>query len=130
MYLWFDLNYFTVPKYGVHINFNERHIKRVQRHATKYILNDYTSCYKTHLIKLRLLPPMYLFEIQDILFAINLLRHHQVILISQITLSSVLLTLDQVQAINFYFLTTKIIYLDIYIFTDYRYCGMLCQSLI
>ena len=31
-------------------------IERVKRHATKYILNDYTSCYKTHLIKLRLLP--------------------------------------------------------------------------
>ena len=49
-------------------------IERVQRRATKYILNDYTSCYKTRLIKLRLLPLMYLFEIQDILFAIKSIK--------------------------------------------------------
>ena len=39
-------------------------IERVQCRATKYILNDYTSCYKTRLIKLKLLPLMYLFELQ------------------------------------------------------------------
>ena len=49
-------------------------IERVQRHATKYILNDYTSCYKTRLIKLRLLPLMYLFELQDMLFAIKSIK--------------------------------------------------------
>ena len=31
-------------------------IERVQRRATKYILNDYTNYYKSRLIKLRLLP--------------------------------------------------------------------------
>ena len=49
-------------------------IERVQRRATKYILNDYTSCYKTRLIKLKLLPLMYLFELQDILFAIKSIK--------------------------------------------------------
>ena len=49
-------------------------IERVQRRATKYILNDYTNCYKTRLIKLRLLPLMYLFKIQDILFAIKSIK--------------------------------------------------------
>ena len=49
-------------------------IERVQRRATKYILNDYTSCYKTRLIKLKLFPLMYLFEIQDILFAIKSIK--------------------------------------------------------
>ena len=49
-------------------------IERVQRRATKYILNNYTSCYKTRLIKLRLLPLMYLFEIQGTLFAIKSIK--------------------------------------------------------
>ena len=34
-------------------------IERVQRRATKYILNDFTSCHKTRLLKLNLLPLMY-----------------------------------------------------------------------
>ena len=46
-------------------------IERVQRHATKYILNDFTSCYKTRLLKLNLLPLMYMFELQDLLFTIK-----------------------------------------------------------
>ena len=46
-------------------------IERVQHCATKYILNDYTSCYKTRLIKLKL---MYLFELHDILFAIKSIK--------------------------------------------------------
>ena len=46
-------------------------IERVQCHAPKHILNDYTSSYKTHLIQLNLLPLMYLFELHDILFAIK-----------------------------------------------------------
>ena len=33
-------------------------IERVQRRATKYILNDYISCYKIRLLKLNLLPLM------------------------------------------------------------------------
>ena len=49
-------------------------IERVQRRATKYILNDYTSCYKTRLLKLNLLPLMYMFELQDLLFAIKSIK--------------------------------------------------------
>ena len=49
-------------------------IERVQRRATKYILNDYTSSYKTHLLKLNLLPLMYMFELQDPLFAIKSIK--------------------------------------------------------
>ena len=49
-------------------------IERIQRRATKFILQDYTSSYKTRLLKLKLLPLMYLFEIQDILFAIKSLK--------------------------------------------------------
>ena len=46
----------------------------VQRRATKYILNDYISSYKTCLTKLKLLPLMYLFELHDILFAIKSIK--------------------------------------------------------
>ena len=49
-------------------------IEQVQRRATKYILNDYTSSYKTRLTLLNLLPLMYLFELHDILFAIKSLK--------------------------------------------------------
>ena len=79
-------------------------IERVQRRATKYILNDYTSCYKTRLIKLKLLPLMYLFELQDILFAIKSIRHQPFNLTSLITLASILLVLDQVPTINLFLL--------------------------
>jgi len=51
----------------------KRHFK-IQRCATKYLLNDYTSNYKTRLLKLKLLPLMYLFELQDILFAIKSIK--------------------------------------------------------
>ena len=49
-------------------------IERIQRRATKFILRDYASGYRSRLIKLKLLPLMYLFELQDILFAIKSLK--------------------------------------------------------
>ena len=42
-------------------------IERIQRRATKYILNDYTSDYKSHLLKLHILPLMYILWILTIL---------------------------------------------------------------
>ena len=49
-------------------------LERIQCRATKYILSDYISCYKDRLINLRLLPLMYIFELQDILFAIKSIK--------------------------------------------------------
>jgi len=46
-------------------------LERIQRRATKYILNDYDSDYKTRLIKLNLLPLMYIYDLCDILFFIK-----------------------------------------------------------
>jgi len=46
-------------------------LEQIQCHATKCLLNDYTSIYKTRLFKLKILPLMYLFESQDMLFAIK-----------------------------------------------------------
>ena len=45
--------------------------QHLPRRASKYILGDYTSDYKTRLIKLNLLPLMYIFELLDILFFIK-----------------------------------------------------------
>jgi len=43
-------------------------IERIQRRATKYILNDNVSSYKSCLIQLKLLPLMYLFDFNDLIF--------------------------------------------------------------
>ena len=49
-------------------------IESIQRRATKYILNDYTSDYKARLTKLHLLPLSVLFELHDICFFIKSLK--------------------------------------------------------
>ena len=50
-------------------------LERVQRRATKYILNDYTLSYRTRLLKLEMLPLMYIFELNDLLFFIKSLKN-------------------------------------------------------
>ena len=50
-------------------------LERVQRRATKFILNDYQSSYGSRLLTLNLLPLMYLFEIYDIIFFIKSLKN-------------------------------------------------------
>ena len=50
------------------------HFERIQYRVTKYILNNYDTYYKPRLLELRLLPVMYIFEIQDILFATKSLK--------------------------------------------------------
>ena len=49
-------------------------LERVQRKATKFILSDYLSCYKSRLLALNLLPLMYWLELQDMMFLIKLLK--------------------------------------------------------
>ena len=49
-------------------------MERIQRRSTKYILNDYTSDYKTSLLKLKLLPLMYLLDLSDVLFFIKSIK--------------------------------------------------------
>jgi len=50
-------------------------LERIQRRATKYILNDYVSNYKTRLLKLNMLPLMYTYDLCDILFFIKSVQH-------------------------------------------------------
>jgi len=49
-------------------------LERIQRRATKYILNDCTSSYKQRLEKLNLLPLVYHYELQDIMFLMKSLK--------------------------------------------------------
>ena len=49
-------------------------IERVQRRATKYILNDFTSDYKSRLITLGILPLMYVFELNDLMLCVKNLK--------------------------------------------------------
>jgi len=50
-------------------------LEQVQRRAMKFILSDYTSDYKTRLMKLGILPRMYTFEIAGIMFLINSVKN-------------------------------------------------------
>lgn len=49
-------------------------LERVQRRATKYILNDYRSDYKSRLVSLNLLPLMYILELNDVMFCVKSLQ--------------------------------------------------------
>ena len=49
-------------------------IEKIQRRATKYILSDYTSDYKSRLLSLNLLPLMYWLDLQDLVFFIKCLK--------------------------------------------------------
>ena len=49
-------------------------LERVQRRASKFLLNDYSSDYKSRLISLNLLPLSMVMELNDILFFLKSLR--------------------------------------------------------
>lgn len=50
-------------------------LERVQRRASKFLTSDYTSNYKARLIKLQMLPLMYWFELQDIMFLVKTIKN-------------------------------------------------------
>ena len=52
-------------------------IERVQRKSTKFILNDYYSCYKSRLLTLQLLPLSMWLELLDIMFLVINLKNPQ-----------------------------------------------------
>ena len=49
--------------------------EKMQRRATKYILNDFLSNYKNRLVTLQILPLMMVFEMMDIQFFVSCLKH-------------------------------------------------------
>ena len=65
---------YCTPIWRPYLQKDIQNIERIQRRATKFILNDYDSNYKTQLLTLKLLPLMYLFEIQDIIFTVKSLK--------------------------------------------------------
>ena len=62
-------------KSGDHVLFRTLLLERVQRRATKYILNDYTSSYRARLLKLSILPLICIFELNDLLFFIKSIKN-------------------------------------------------------
>ena len=50
-------------------------LETLQGRATKFILNDYKSCYRSRLLTLRMLPLMMQLEIIDILFFVTSIKH-------------------------------------------------------
>ena len=49
-------------------------LERIQRRATKFILNNYSLPYKLRLEQLHLLPLMYIFELNDLMFFVKSLQ--------------------------------------------------------
>ena len=66
---------YCAPVWRPHLLKDISKIEQLQRRATKYILQDFSSDYKTRLTKLNLLSLMYIFEISDIIFFVNSLKH-------------------------------------------------------
>ena len=54
---------------------DNKFIENVQRHATKYILSDFSSDYRSRLISLNMLPLMMQFEFNDLMFFIKCLKY-------------------------------------------------------
>ena len=49
-------------------------IEKIQRRATKYILNDSSSDYKSRLLSLNVLPLIYWLDLQDLVFLVKCLK--------------------------------------------------------
>ena len=49
-------------------------LEKIQKRATKFILNDYSSDYKSRLCKLHLLPLMFRLELNDVMFFVSSLK--------------------------------------------------------
>ena len=75
-------------------------IEDVQRLATKFILNDYVSDYRTRQLKLHILPLSMLDELNDTCLFVKSLNKHPTPSPSQIMSLSVATTLDLVHIIN------------------------------
>ena len=66
---------FCSPVWNPYLLKHIQTLERLQRRATKYILNDYHTDYKTHLIRLNVLPITYTLDIANIMFLIKSLKN-------------------------------------------------------
>ena len=62
------------PLWRPHLIKDIQNFERVQRRVTKFILNDYHLDYKSRLLRCKILPLMYFFELNDILFLVKSLK--------------------------------------------------------
>ena len=65
---------FCSPMWRPHLLKDIKSLERIQRRATKFILGDHKSDYKSRLLSLNVFPLMYFLEINDILFFIRSLK--------------------------------------------------------
>ena len=106
-------------------------LERVQRRATKYILNDYSSDYKSRLMNLKLLPYMYIYEINDIIvFSSKPISHPLHVSISMIMLPFLITQPDIPSILSFCTLTHLLTLPDIFTFADFPGYGMHYLTLI
>ena len=75
-------------------------LEKVERQAAKFFLNDYESDYKTQLLKLDLLPLMYIIDFLTFYFLSKPSNSHHHISTLITTLHSVMLTLDLLATAN------------------------------
>lgn len=66
--------YSIVPCQETYLAKNFKSLKEIQRRATKFILNDYTSDHKHRLVTLSILTLPMIYELNDILFFIRSLK--------------------------------------------------------
>ena len=60
-------------------------LERIQKRATKFILGNSDGDYKERLVKLKLLPLMYSFELADLMFFVNSFKTKQIVSALQIS---------------------------------------------
>ena len=100
-------------------------LERVQRRATKYILNDFTSDYKDRLISLELLPLMMFYELLDIMFFVKSLKTPRMTVSMYLIIYSLQLTTLGLLIFDLFIPDLLIILLDIFTLTAYLDYGML-----
>ena len=92
-------------------------IQSLQHQATKYILSDYSSAYKSRLVCLQLLPLMMQFELNDIMFLVTSIRNPSTSfnILQYITFSTS--SIGPLLIINFYIMLQEPIRLDTFTLT-------------
>jgi len=76
---------YSSQTWSPYIKKNIEKIEGVQRRATKYILNDYTSTYKDRLLQCNLLPLSYRRECLDLQFLFKCLKDEIIVDVAQFT---------------------------------------------
>ena len=112
-----------------HLSKDIKLLERVQRRASKFLLDDYSSDYKSRLISLKLLPLSMVMELNDILFFLNIFALQLLLLISLTMLFSVHQTLIPPQVTSSITLIVLLHFLLTFILSDCPVFGTVCLFL-